>query len=713
MNSNSSLRSSFNTIKNDVNDLLKKIETPNDRLFERSIATEIRIPGYHDPANLYRTNVLEESEKVKKNNQIITEQNRRMGVQENVRVPSQPGDIKYAYDNRKQGFPSADINEYNDVRKAYVDNNGGKPFMNASQRNTQLVEDTLLDLNERRELRNNKERPRSVEKSKSVEKSNDKNSRSPKDRDNRYNYYPDQGSSTSYSTVGQKKDSNFKNPNDPKQINKTSRNPTGDVFTHNKERDRVPINPKNLYRGSEYESTPYNALDEEVTYDRRKKAINAGQINYPTGDVFTHNAQKDRVPIDPTVLYRNSDYESNPYAPTDLQVDTIPRTAKVSGTADYMLNREFDIVDNNQTSKDEQSEKTMIHTPYTTLDKFDKPAVVFKNINMEKPQIDVLNEFIINLDTSDRNTEYYPNPFKLRVLFNPGNDTNADLKIPRAFENIKYLRLETATLPRYYLLKNNIITNIATDTLYLCGSSERDAVADILDYINTEATASTLTYDSFREYVNTYNVVSTAPAVYSSQFVDCIINEGVNINVKFNISINDSTIYSSAFSTTYEVNYNIVTSTTDINRYVIDFTKDLSKDRYTMINLEEITDNTQNSTSGKSQYNYLYPDYITDKYFYGDNHFVDKIFKNAKLGELKTLTITLSDSFGNPIKGGKYIDTVSSTKDKLSTTDEPTNKTVYNDSVSYIRHPYYREFQITLMFKVGCYETEIDKKIFY
>ena len=144
MNSNSSLRSSFNTIKNDVNDLLKKIETPNDRLFERSVATEIRIPGYHDPANLYRTNVLEESEKVKKNNQIITEQNRRMGVQENVRVPSQSGDIKYAY-NRKQGFPSADINEYNDVRKAYVDNNGGKPFMNASQRNSQLIDNTLSD----------------------------------------------------------------------------------------------------------------------------------------------------------------------------------------------------------------------------------------------------------------------------------------------------------------------------------------------------------------------------------------------------------------------------------------------------------------------------------------------------------------------------------------------------------------------------------------
>jgi hypothetical protein len=107
------------------------------------------------------------------------------------------------------------------------------------------------------------------------------------------------------------------------------------------------------------------------------------------------------------------------------------------------------------------------------------------------------------------------------------------------------------------------------------------------------------------------------------------------------------------------------------------------------------------------------PAVITDKYFYGDNHFVDKIFKNAKLGEIKTLTISFRDSFGNQIQGGKYIDTVSSSTDKLSTTDTTTVTTVYNDSVSYIRHPYYRDFQVSLMFKVGCYETEIDKKLFF
>jgi hypothetical protein len=132
-----------------------------------------------------------------------------------------------------------------------------------------------------------------------------------------------------------------------------------------------------------------------------------------------------------------------------------------------------------------------------------------------------------------------------------------------------------------------------------------------------------------------------------------------------------------------------------------------------MLNIDEITDNTQNSTSGKNQYNYLYPDYITTNYFYGDNHYVDKIFKNAKLGIIKNLTITMSDSFGNLIIGGTYIDTVNSTTDSVSTTDVQNVSTVYNDSVSYIRHPYYRNFQLTLLFKIGCYETEIDKKIFY
>jgi hypothetical protein len=683
MNTNSNLKSKYNSIKNDVENLFKKIDDPNEKMFERHITTDINITGYHDPSDLYRTTTGNDSIKVKKNNSIISEQNRRMGIQDNIRIPSDKSDIRYDYDNRHQGFPPADINQYNDIRKAYVENNTGQPFMNASQRNSQLIDDTLL----------NKSRSKSNGKQKNIEKL-DNERRSPKDRDNRFNYYPDQNVS-SYATQGQKKDSNFINPND-------TRNLTGDVFTHNKERDRVPINPKDVYRGSQYESTPYNSLDKEVTYDIRKKSINAGQVNYPTGDVFTHNSQRDRVPIDPTLLYRNSDYGSNEYNQNDIDVNMVPNTSKISGTADYILNREFDIVNDNRTSKDEQNEKTMIHTPYTTLDKFDKPNVVFKNINMDKPQVDVLNEFIINIDSADRNTTYYPSQFKMRVLFNPNDDaTNADLKIPRAFENIKYLRLETTTFPRYYVLK---LTTATSATPILGDANEQTILSAIIANINTYKHTNS---SDFQQYVNSVGGTYTPPTNYITQYVGYIYTSNTNINAKFNI------VNPSGVSTAYELLYNGTIAQTISNRYIIDTTKDLSKDRFLTINLDEITDNTQNSTSGKNQYNYLYPDYITDKYFYGDNHFVDKIFKNAKLGEIKTLTISFRDSFGTQIQGGKYIDTVSSTTDKFSTTDTTNVTTVYNDSITYIRHPYYRDFQLSLMFKVGCYETEIDKKIFY
>ena len=145
MNTNSNLKSKYNSIKTDVDNLFKKIDNSNEQMFERHITTDINITGYHDPSNLYRTTIGNDSVKLKKNNSIISEQNRRMGLQDNIRILSDKDDIKYNYDNRQQGFPSADINEYNDMRKAYVENNTGQPFMNASQRNSQLIDDTLLN----------------------------------------------------------------------------------------------------------------------------------------------------------------------------------------------------------------------------------------------------------------------------------------------------------------------------------------------------------------------------------------------------------------------------------------------------------------------------------------------------------------------------------------------------------------------------------------
>ena len=281
------------------------------------------------------------------------------------------------------------------------------------------------------------------------------------------------------------------------------------------------------------------------------------------------------------------------------------------------------------------------------------------------------------------------------------NSAAADLTIPRAFENIKYLRLETATLPRYYLLT---LTTATSATPGLGDANEQTILAAVITNINTNKANSTY---NFAGYINSVGGSYTPPTGYVTQYVSYTWVSATNINAKFNV------VNSSSVSIAYELVFNGTSAQTISKRYIVNTTADLSTDRYLMINIDEITDNTQNSTNGKNQYNYLYPDYITTNYFYGDNHFVDKIFKNAKLGTIQTLTITLSDSFGNLISGGNYIDTTNSTTDMVSTTSTPGVTTVYNDSISYVRHPYYRPFQLTLMFKVGCYETEIDKKIFF
>jgi len=849
--SKSKLRNNLDSIKSDVDNLLKNIDTPddkmfqhpantfssNDKIFQRSMNTEIIANGYNDPANLYRTNMNStgnNSVRVQRDMQAFDEQNRSMNNPQG--------------DNRNFLYPNSETNNPGNLRDVYIQNGNGTPFKNASIRGNTPPYDVLMSSTDKNRLREQSRDRTNERKMNNENRERDLN----KQQSERVNYYPnseirdydvgkDQRSvlypNSTVNEYGNERnkmilDNNVSNnfpiggdsgavssiqrqPINPRMIegdpslaasfqNSSQRNsfnprqPTGDVFMHNNQRDRVPINPKENYRGSNFQSSPYNQLDEEVTYDKRKDLVNNGEINYPTGTVFSHNAQRDRVPIDPLNVYRSSDYQSTPYNQLDVDVDHVPQVARINATSAYILNREFEVVNDNRTSQGEKDEVTMIHPPYTPLDKFNKSDVVFKNINETKPQIDVLNEYIVNIDSADRNITFYPNPFKMRVLFNAGSDlgvnANPDLKILKDFENIKYLRLETATFPRYYALAlatstgstsnvgdsnekdivNAIISHIdgthgdtsanfltfilaltkptnyvvnyvayvpyiLTVTIYVTYTSPDTNKSEVISYVykysgtnddtfkitrngDDLANASNIFFSNEKKIINDIKneiITHTSEAnfttfiggyelpEYYSLLTKASYNNPTYINAKFTI-INSAVTPS--VSIAYELVYNGTIANTITNRYVVDTTKDLSTDRYTMLNIDEITDNTQSSTSGKSQYNFLYPDYITTNYFYGDNHFVDKIYKNTKLGMIKNLTMQLSDSFGNLIKGGKYIDTTITTGKSCTCDDTPN---VYNCSCNYIRHPYYRNFQLTLMFKVGCYESEIDKKIFY
>jgi len=848
--SKSKLRNNLDSIKSDVDNLLKDIDTPddkmfqhpantfssNDKIFQRSMNTEIVANGYKDPSDLYRTNMNStgnNSVRVQRDMHAFDEQNRRL--------------VNPQDDNRNFLFPNSEINNSGNLRDAYIQNGNGTPFKNASIRGSTPPYDVLMSPADRNRLRE-QSRDRTTERRINNEEREKELNKTQSDR---YNFYPnneirdydvgkDQRSvlypNSTANEYGNERDKiildNNRNNNFPiggdddvipsqRQLlnsrmisgdpsvaasfqNSSQRNSfnsrpsTGDVFMHNNQRDRVPINPKENYRGSDFQSNSYNQLDTEATYNTRKDLVNNGEINYHTGAVFSHNAQRDRVPIDPLNVYRSSDYQSTPFNQLDIDVDHVPRVAQVNATSAYILNREFEVVNDNKTTRDEKDEVTMIHPPYTPLDKFNKSNVIFKNVNESKPQVDVLNEYIINIDSADRNITYYPNPFKMRVLFNAGSNfgasANADLKILKDFENIKYLRLETATFPRYYSLvfttstgstsnvgdlneKNivnaimnhidgthgdtsanfltfilalttptNYVVNyvayvpyILTVTIYVTYTSPDTNKSEVISYVYTYSGTNDETFKITRngndladpsnvfhlnekQIINDIkNKINTQPtqAAFTTYITNYQLPEyyslltlasyslSTYINAKFTI-INSSSIPS--VSIAYELAYNGTLAQTITNRYIVDTTKDLSTDRYTMLNIDEITDNTQSSTSGKNQYNYLYPDYITTNYFYGDNHFVDKIYKNTKLGMIKNLTMQLSDSFGNLIKGGKYIDTTITTGKSCTCDDTPN---VYNCSCNYIRHPFYRNFQLTLMFKVGVYETEIDKKIFF
>jgi len=852
--SKSKLRNNLDSIKSDVDNLLKDIDTPddkmfqhpantfssNDKIFQRSMNTEIVANGYNDPSNLYRTNMNStgvNSLRVQRDMQAFDEQNRNMNNPQG--------------DNRNFLYPNSEVNNPGNLRDAYIQNGNGTPFKNASIRGSTPPYDVLMSTSDKNRLReqsrdrtterriNNEDRERNLNKQQS-ERANYYPNNEIRDydvgKDQRSVLYPNStvneyGNERDKMILDNNRNNNFpisgdsgavpsiqRAPLNPRMVsgdpsvaasfqNSSQRNsfnprqPTGDVFAHNNQRDRIPINPKENYRGSDFQSTPYNQLDTEVNYDKRKDLVNNGETNYPSGTVFSHNAQRDRVPIDPLNVYRSSDYQSTPYNQLDIDVDHVPQVARVNATSAYILNREFEVVNDNRTSQGEKDEVTMIHPPYTPLDKFNKSDVVFKNINETKPQVDVLNEYIVNIDSADRNITFFPNPFKMRVLFNAGNDVgingSPDLKILKDFENIKYLRLETATFPRYYsllltsctgatsnvgdlteqdivhtiishidgthgdtsanfltfilalVIPTNYVVNyvayvpyVLTVTIYVTYTSPDTNKSEVISYVykysgtnddtfkitrngNDLADASNVFYTNEKKIINDIKseiITHTSEANFTTFITDynnnslpeyyslltkASYNNPTYINAKFTI-INSNVIPS--VSIAYELVYNGSIGDTITNRYIVDTTKDLSTDRYTMLNIDEITDNTQSSTSGKNQYNYLYPDYITTNYFYGDNHFVDKIYKNTKLGMIKNLTMQLSDSFGNLIKGGKYIDTTITTGKSCTCEDTPN---IYNCSCNYIRHPYYRNFQLTLMFKVGCYESEIDKKIFY
>jgi hypothetical protein len=100
--------------------------------------------------------------------------------------------------------------------------------------------------------------------------------------------------------------------------------------------------------------------------------------------------------------------------------------------------------------------------------------VLHNNIN--DPIIsEIVTEYTLHIDSIDRNTTIYPNPYKFAVYFNGGSDA-PNPKIDIEFKNIKYIKIKYLTLPRNVVYNTNVSGTYTTFDTDLSGTSFKSTI---------------------------------------------------------------------------------------------------------------------------------------------------------------------------------------------------------------------------------------------
>jgi hypothetical protein len=97
------------------------------------------------------------------------------------------------------------------------------------------------------------------------------------------------------------------------------------------------------------------------------------------------------------------------------------------------------------------------HKPMIETQNFTNQNNVYHNNLNPSLLAEGITEYTIDIDSSDRDISVYPNPFKYNVIFSPvgGSDGQPQPYIRRQFKNIKYIRMENVSLPKYGAIKDN------------------------------------------------------------------------------------------------------------------------------------------------------------------------------------------------------------------------------------------------------------------
>jgi hypothetical protein len=336
-----------------------------------------------------------------------------------------------------------------------------------------------------------------------------------------------------------------------------------------------------------------------------------------------------------------------------------------------------------------------IRTPYLNDNEFNKPNLIYNNIS-DKISVDILVEYVIMIESIDRDIEKFPNPLKYRIYFNPVAQTQ-DAYIYRTFENVKYIKLETAILPRKYSYFRKDITSLTKDYSTLINTNWKINDNFTLDISNNYTIIEDYIENNIRyiKYGITKPLPETIDKVYELQY-KLQYDASKNIILQYDISKN-------IFITLYEFQ-------------LIDLS--LENEKFLLLNIDEIKDTNDMATNIEisNSFAILFPDYVNGDFFYTNTQGVDKIYRFSQLGNIKSLTINITDYEGKDFNTQSYKMFTDShiSKNKKCICKVSNNGEIIRDygcSCSYIRHPYYKKFQNTLLFKIGVIENDIDKSI--
>jgi len=297
---------------------------------------------------------------------------------------------------------------------------------------------------------------------------------------------------------------------------------------------------------------------------------------------------------------------------------------------------------------------------------------IHSNGRSMKEFIERLAENNINIDSSDRNIIAFPNPFQFNTIFN-GDRYSVQPVIQKKFKDIKYLKLETISLPDQYSITKEALS---LDTEY----------TTIHSYYSINYSFVKL------NDVNSITIPNTPPETITIRVVSIYIS-GTNWTINYIINDDPSTVFEMNQGTLY-------------NQYFINQNKKISDDRMFYVYIPEIT--SRNYTTSQQNVTFTVTSAGTNPNSYtllNEIYPSFLFYKDSMLEKANKYTVKITDRFGNVY--------VVNNLDSNANLDECncSNTIDYSCRCSYIRNPYYVKLQVSLQFKFGLFEDDLFKDL--